>query len=75
MTSWVTMPASRSCAVMGCSHSSIDPQHFHRKSRAPHRMSCRAGMQGSDPVTWLVKRTARWAANRSRFGVSNSVPP
>jgi len=37
-------------------------------------MSWRAGIHGSDPVTWFVKRDDR-AAKRSRFGVSNSAPP
>ena len=40
----------------------------------PTRMSWRAGMQGNEPVTWLVNCDAR-RANRSRFGVANSVPP
>ncbi len=60
---------------MGCSHASIEPQGFQRKSSAPQRMSWRAGIHGSDPVTWRVKRVACRAANRSRFGVVNSVPP
>ena len=59
---------------MADSHSSIDPHGFQRKSHAPHRRSWRAGMQGSAPVWWLVNRRER-AANSSRFGVLNSVPP
>jgi hypothetical protein len=58
----------RRAAVIDSSHSSIDPHGFHRKSRAPTRMSWRAGMHGSDPVTWDVNCDAR-SANRSRFGV------
>ena len=60
--------------VIGSSHSSIEPHGRHRKSSAPQRMSWRAGMHGSEPVKWFVNRTDR-AAKRSRFGVSNSVPP
>ena len=57
---------------MASSHTSIDPHGRHRKSSAPTRMSWRAGMQGSEPATWLVNRSPR-AARRSRSGVSNSV--
>ena len=74
MTSWVTTPASRSDAVIGFSHSSMEPHGFHRKSHAPTSRSWRAGMHGSEPVWWFVKRTLR-AARRSRFGVSKLVPP
>ncbi len=75
MTIWVTTPAASRWAVRGRSHSSIDPQQRHRKSREPQRMSWRAGMHGSEPVTWRVKRVARRAAKASRFGVANSSPP
>ena len=71
----VVTPARRSCRVMGSSQTSMEPHGRHRKSSEPHRMSWRAGMQGSEPVTWDVKRTARSRAKRSRCGVSNSVPP
>ena len=60
---------------MGSSQTSMEPQGRQRKSSEPHKMSWRAGMHGSDPVTWDSKRTARSWANRSRCGVSNSVPP
>ena len=60
---------------MGSSQISIEPQGRHRKSSDPHRMSWRAGMHGSEPVTCEVKRTARSRANASRCGVANSVPP
>src|SRR3954470_17943142 len=52
----------------------MEPHGRHKKSSAPHRMSWRAGMQGSEPVWWRVNRVAR-AAKRSSSGVSNSVPP
>ena len=71
----VVTPARRSCEVMGSSQISMDPQGLQRKSSEPQRMSCRAGMHGSDPVTCDVNRTARSRANRSRWGVSNSAPP
>ena len=71
----VVTPARRSSCVTGSSHTSIDPHGLHRKSSEPQRMSWRAGMHGSEPVTCEVKRTARSRANRSRCGVSNSVPP
>jgi hypothetical protein len=71
----VVTPAARRSAVIGRSHTSTEPQGRHRKSRAPQRMSWRAGMHGSEPVTWRVNRVARSAANRSRFGVANWVPP
>ena len=70
----VVTPARRSCAVIGSSQISIDPHGRQRKSSEPQRMSWRAGMQGSEPVTCEVKRTER-AAKASRLGVSNSVPP
>ena len=69
------MPACwRSSVVMASSQTSIEPHGRHGKSSAPTSRSWRAGMQGSEPVWWLVNRTDR-AASRSRFGVSNSVPP
>ena len=71
----VVTPARRSCWVIGSSQISIDPHGRHRKSSAPHKMSWRAGMHGSEPVTCDVNRTARSRAKRSRFGVANSVPP
>ena len=59
---------------MASSQTSIDPHGRHGKSSAPTSKSCRAGMQGNEPVWWFVKRTERFAS-RSRFGVSNSRPP
>jgi len=75
VTSIVEMPASRrSERVTAVSHTSIEPHGRHGKSSEPTNRSWRAGMHGSEPAWWFVKRTAR-AASRSRFGVSNSVPP
>ena len=54
----VVTPARRSCAVIGSSQISIDPQGRQRKSSEPQRMSWRAGMQGREPVTCEVNRTA-----------------
>ena len=70
----VVTPDLRNVAVIDSSHSSIEPHGFHKKSSAPHKMSWRAGIHGNEPVTCAVNRVDL-AANRSRFGVSNSVPP
>ena len=43
-------PAARRRAVIGSSQISIEPHGRQRKSSAPHRMSWRAGMQGSEPA-------------------------
>ena len=48
--SCVVTPAERSEKVMASSHNSTDPHGRHRKSRDPTKMSCRAGIQGKDPV-------------------------
>ena len=45
--------------MIGSSQISIDPHGRHKKSSEPHKMSWRAGIHGSDPVTWDVKHTAR----------------
>ena len=70
----VVTPFRRSDRVTASSHTSIDPHGRQGKSRAPTRMSCRAGMHGSDPAWCPVNRRAE-AANSSRVGVANSVPP
>ena len=49
-TSMVVTPRSRSGRVMASSQISMDPQGRQGKSRAPTRMSWRAGMQGSEPA-------------------------
>ena len=43
--------------MIGSSHSSIEPHGRHRKSSEPVSRSWRAGMHGSEPVTWRSKRT------------------
>ena len=54
----VVTPCWRRARAMLSSQISIEPQGRQGKSRAPTRMSWRAGMHGSDPAWCRVKRSA-----------------
>ena len=66
----------RSTRVIGCSHSSIEPHGFQRKSSAPHEdvVAGRHARQRTGDVPGEAGRRARGRSGRGS-GVANSVPP